>query len=237
MIALNEEAFIKSAIESCGFADYICLVDGGSTDQTVEIAHESTPDGVELIVKRVEWDNHFGNQRQAAYEMLPDDVTWWMRIDADEAYSLTFQDGVSDMLSLLPDTISAVRIRQTNLVIDTGHYAANLGGFETHPRIFRHMRTDEFWHQWVGEVHEFVQIMSLSGLQNIPHEQIATWSSEVIHYGWLSKTRRLERELLYMTMPGSGVVEVGDLTDRDYVVREIPTPHPGAMSHEQGDDE
>lgn len=222
MITFNEEEFIANAIASCDFARYICLVDGGSDDETINVARANVPDGVELIVKESEWGNHFGQQRQVAYDLVPDDIDWWMRIDADEAYSGVFRDGILNMLSSLPEDIMAVRIRQTNLIIDEEHYVANLGGFETHPRIFRHARGENLYHQWTGEVHEFVQVMSLNGLNLIPNDIIATWSSQVFHFGWLDDTRRKERERLYMTMPGSGVTKVGDLTDRKYFVRNMP---------------
>ena len=60
MIALNEKNFIARALSSCTFADEIVVVDGGSTDGTVQILQSHSK--VKLI--HHPWDNHFGRQRE-----------------------------------------------------------------------------------------------------------------------------------------------------------------------------
>jgi len=222
MIALNEEEFIENAVKSCRFADYLCVVDGGSKDKTIPTIKDSLPDGVELILDNKKWADHFSEQRQAAYDIIPDDVDWWMRLDADEMYSGMFVDSAREVLEALPEEILAIKIRQTNLFPDPDHYAANLGGFEAHPRIFRHIKNEYGYHQWTGQVHEYVQVMSLAGLNPIPHDLMVVWNAQVFHFGWLSHKRREERERLYSTMDGSGVTSVGDLTGRHFEVRDLP---------------
>lgn len=222
MIVLDEEEFIREAVNSCRFADYLCIVDGGSKDKTISVIEEVLPDGVELILGHREWGDHFGEQRQAAYYLVPGDATWWMRLDADEMYSGMFVNNVRSVLSNLPEEISAVKIRQTNLIPDKSHYAANLGGFEAHPRIFRHSKSEHVYHQWIGQVHEYVQVMSLAGLNPIPHAAQVVWNAQVFHFGWLSAERRSEREKLYLEMDGSGVTQAGDLTGRHFEIRELP---------------
>lgn len=222
MITLNEADYIQRAVHSTRFADYLCVVDGGSNDDTPRLIEEAVPEGVELIMGYRKWDDHFGFQRQAAYDLIPEDTDWWMRLDADEQYSGMLVETARDVLGSLPDEVVAAKIRQTNLFPDEDHYVANLGGFETHARIWRHIRTDTAYHQWTGQVHEFVQLMSLAGLNQIPLNNTVVWSAQVFHFGWLSLARRQEREVLYSTMPGSGVTKTGDLTDRHFEVRKLP---------------
>jgi glycosyltransferase involved in cell wall biosynthesis len=225
MIALNEQDYIGRAVKSCPFADYICIVDGGSEDKTEKVARKACPKGVDLVWQEVPWENDFGRQRQFALYLVPQDTEWWMRIDSDERYSREFVEGIRPMLDSLPPDIVAVRIRQTNLYPDEDHYVANLGGWETWPRIFRYIQDEEgqpiFY--WVGKVHEHVAGMTEKGLIDIPEEQIVTWNAQAFHYGWLEKARREEREDLYAEIPGSGVEKRGDLTNREYVIREVPS--------------
>jgi len=224
MIALNEAKFIARSVASCTFADYICIVDGGSNDATERLAREACPEGADLVWKVVPWSNHFGNQRQHALHLVPYDADWWLRIDSDERYSQDFIEGIRPTLESLPEDVLAVRIRQTNLTPDEDHYAASHGGWETHPRIFRNMQLPDGRHayQWVGQVHEYLKWMTDVGLIDIPEEKRVTYGAQVYHYGWLERARREEREDLYSEMPGSGIKKRGDLTERRYVIRELP---------------
>lgn len=228
LICRNEENYIRRAMHSCGFASHVALMDGESEDDTIPVAMDAlskvNPSCLKLV-SSAPWENDFGAQRQKAYELLAcvdgDDYVppeWWMRIDSDEEYSYAFQIGVIDMLNSLPQEVLAVRVRQTNLYPDTSHYVANIGGWETWPRIFRM----GYIYRWVGKVHEHVKMLTRDGLQDIPEDKIVTWNADVIHYGWLDKQRRIEREDLYRQIPGSGVTKRGDLLDRDYHIRLMP---------------
>lgn len=42
MIAMNEEHHIDRALSSCTFADEIVVVDGGSTDKTIDILQSNS---------------------------------------------------------------------------------------------------------------------------------------------------------------------------------------------------
>jgi glycosyltransferase involved in cell wall biosynthesis len=221
IIVTNEIDFIEPLLQRLSFCDHVCIADFGSTDGTVELIEKYG--GPNWYVAQVhQWPDDFGAARQVAYEIIPDAVDWWFRFDADETPSLAFIAGVRDALEALPPEITAVRIRQTNYVGDEGHYAANLGGFETHPRIFRHNKTVDQWNLWTGNVHEFVQTMTIDGLKPFMPHEIATWNVPVFHRGWLSQQRREDREDQYAEMSGSGVTGRGDLTDRHYDVRLVP---------------
>lgn len=219
MISLNEKSYIKQAIASCDFADYVCLADGGSRDGTLQKAAAAARQAdIEFIKKKARWADHFGNQRQEALMLVPEDVDWWIRLDCDEEYPALFRQNIRALLESLPDDCLAARIKQINL-IDEGIYSAGRGGWETWPRIFRNLRHDgdSAWH-WQGQVHEYCRLMTLRGLID---PEPANLNLSVIHYGWLSKERRQNREKLYLQMPGSGF-EAGSLTAREHVPRMLP---------------
>ncbi len=221
MIALNEAQYIHKAVSSCGFADEIVVVDGGSEDGTTNLIHIAAQEigVVNHTIERL-WGNHFGNQRQLSLLMVSDEADWWVRLDSDEVYPPVFVENIRSLLESVPDDCLCVRIRQVNLVDDSQHYSAARGGWETWPRIFRNIRLPDgspAW-KWIGQVHETPRLMGKTGL--VDPEPI-TFNLPVIHYGWLSDTRRQEREELYVEMNGSGF-KAGSLTKRTHVVRELP---------------
>jgi glycosyltransferase involved in cell wall biosynthesis len=110
MIALNEEDNIARALSSCGFSDEIVVVDGGSTDHTLEILQSH--DKVKVV--HHPWNGHFGNQRQFGLQHCTGD--WVIRLDADEAFSQLFEERIRHLLNLTPEEVVAYGVRQCNLV-------------------------------------------------------------------------------------------------------------------------
>jgi glycosyltransferase involved in cell wall biosynthesis len=104
LIAQNEADRIRPCLESVkGVADEIIVVDGGSTDGTVEICREYTD-----LVYETDWRGD-GVQKQRALERASNE--WVFRLDADERMSPELQAEVADILS--QDTIEekAFRVR------------------------------------------------------------------------------------------------------------------------------
>lgn len=99
IITFNEEANIRVACESLGWADEIVVVDSGSTDRTREIAEDC---GARVINK--DWPG-FASQKQFASEQAQHD--WVFSLDADER--------VSDELKA---SIAKVRERPTDKLAD-----------------------------------------------------------------------------------------------------------------------
>jgi glycosyltransferase involved in cell wall biosynthesis len=77
VITKNEEASIGRCLRSVAFADEMVVVDNGSTDKTVEIAHAL---GARVIEAR-DWPG-FGPQKNRALDAATGD--WVLSLDADE---------------------------------------------------------------------------------------------------------------------------------------------------------
>ncbi len=77
MIALNEEPRIAGALDSVAWADEIVVIDGASTDRTVEIARGK---GARVAVHP--WPGNFGTQITRSVEATTGD--WVFRLDCDE---------------------------------------------------------------------------------------------------------------------------------------------------------
>lgn len=81
IIALNEEPRIKNALLSMRpYVDEIVVVDGGSTDRTVEICKEI---GAKVVYRK--WSDDFGAQRNYMIDNSIGD--WIFFLDADETIS------------------------------------------------------------------------------------------------------------------------------------------------------
>ena len=79
-ITKNEEQFIKRWAESANEADYLLIVDTGSTDSTVELADHYADDVYSITVSP--W--RFDDARNAALSLIPSDIDMCISLDADE---------------------------------------------------------------------------------------------------------------------------------------------------------
>ncbi|RJQ13676.1 MAG: glycosyltransferase [Nitrospiraceae bacterium] len=186
MITLNEEKNITRALSSCSFADEIVVVDGGSSDGTIEIlkAHDK------VVLIQSPWKNHFGRQRQVSLEHCTGE--WVIRLDADEAFPQEFEEGIRKLLSSTPADVVGYNIHQCNLVGNEKYYSKIFDNYETNPRIWRNRPAIK----WELQVHEI--LVGLSGT-------IAQWDVFVVHYGFLDKKRYWQKGEYYTQVPESGI--------------------------------
>ncbi len=81
MIALNEEAFIGKCLRRVKpYVDEIIVVDGGSTDRTVEIARRHG-----AKIHHHKWPGHFAKQRNRSLKYATGE--WIVQVDPDETWS------------------------------------------------------------------------------------------------------------------------------------------------------
>lgn len=203
MIALNEEEYIARALSSCTFADEIVVVDGGSTDRTIEILQSH--DKVKIV--HHPWNDHFGNQRQLSLQHCTGD--WVIRLDADEAFSHLFEERIRHLLNHTPEDVVAYGVRQCNLVGNDAYYSRSADQYECIPRIWRNQSNI----RWESKIHE-----SLAGFTG----RILDWNAYVVHYGFLDKARFLQKAHSYAQIPGSLVDRPEDLVFRDYDFHPVP---------------
>lgn len=209
MIALNEAKNIARGLSCCTFADEIVVVDGGSTDGTL-----NTLKGHERVVLiQHPWEDHFGKQRQVSLGHCTGD--WVVRLDADEVFSREFEENIRQALELIPPDTVGCRIRQCNLVGNENFYAKIFDDYENMPRIWRNLPGI----RWEGQVHEI-----LSGLKG----NIGNWDAYVVHYGFLDKKRYWEKGILYSKIPDSKYTSPGELVYREYDIQ--PRPYRSRVS-------
>lgn len=91
MIAMNEEANLPRTLESVRWADELVIVDSGSTDRTIEIAHSS---GAKTSYHA--FGGH-GEQKNVALDLCTSE--WTLLLDADEVLSPELQKEIQDLLA------------------------------------------------------------------------------------------------------------------------------------------
>lgn len=94
LATFNEESNISECLESVsGLADEIIIVDGSSTDKTVEMAREY---GAKVVIT----DNQpiFHINKQKALELATKD--WILQLDADERVSSELQEEIKRIISM-----------------------------------------------------------------------------------------------------------------------------------------
>ncbi len=101
LIVQNEQEQLPAALESVAFCDEIVVVDGGSTDRTVEIARAA---GARVIENP--WPG-FAAQRNVALDVATSE--WVFELDADERVSPRLRASIEGMLrAVKPDVNIAV---------------------------------------------------------------------------------------------------------------------------------
>jgi glycosyltransferase involved in cell wall biosynthesis len=127
MIAMNEEANLPRTLESVKWADEIILVDSGSKDRTLEIAHSY---GVKT--SHHVFEGH-GEQKNVALDLCTMD--WILLLDADEVLSSELQQEIQQTLSMEPP-FSAYWIPRLNLIL--GRWMRHGGFYPDHKlRLFQ----------------------------------------------------------------------------------------------------
>lgn len=205
MITLNEEKNITRALSSCTFADEIVVVDGGSTDGTLDILRSH---GKVVLIQQT-WEGHFGKQRQISLDNCSGD--WVVRLDADEAFSQIIEENIRAVLESTPPDTVGYFIRQCNLVGDEKYYSNSADNYENIPRIWRNLKVA----RWEGRVHEL-----LTGLEGGFAKQ---WDVYIVHYGLLDKKRLWNKGLQYSQIEEAGFNTPEALIYRDYDVQLRPS--------------
>lgn len=96
VLTYNEEAFIKGCLEDLRpHVDWLCLLDGGSTDKTIEISAH-LPD---QIINKL-FSGSFATERNTAQDRLPPEYKWVLHCDADERFNKEFLNRMKAIISI-----------------------------------------------------------------------------------------------------------------------------------------
>jgi glycosyltransferase involved in cell wall biosynthesis len=146
IIARNEERYIERCLSSLTWADEIVLVDGGSTDRTLEISRDSSKSWIgKLKLVERKWSG-FKDQRNYAIRSASYD--WVLVVDADEECSTELAQKIRSILAE-EDPHRYYKVKRVEYFL----------GKPIRYGIWNPSYQDRFFHregiEYVNEVHEY----------------------------------------------------------------------------------
>lgn len=173
MICLNEEKFIKMCLTSLlGCVDEIIIVDGGSTDKTLDIIDEMNNPDIKVFHKK--WKGNYGKQREFAVRQAKGD--WIYQIDCDEVLG----DTGYLLREYAKKDFDVYNIEYVHFIRDLGHIDATQEVHISQNRFFRNKNVvynramHELAHSddWKNmETIRDIKVYHLGGLRDIIHVQ------------------------------------------------------------------
>lgn len=142
VIATDEEQRLPACLQSLGFCDEVVVVDGGSSDATVELARAA---GARVVENP--WPG-FAAQRNVALDAAAGE--WVLEIDADERVSPGLADEIAALVASPPAGVTMAALPMRDLFLGRA-----LGPSARYPR-YRHrlFRRGHFRHDESRSVHE-----------------------------------------------------------------------------------
>jgi glycosyltransferase involved in cell wall biosynthesis len=174
VIAQNEEVNLEACLLSAGgWAPQVFVVDGGSTDQTMEIARRC---GAHVYQHPF---THWADQRNWALQNLPLEGTWVFFLDADEQLTDAFKHALHQVLSKIPDEITGIYV-----CFDL-YFMNRLLSHAPEPPHLRIVRRGQA--SWIAQgAREYCR---LQGKTMVVHEALIHWDRRGLHY-WIEKQNR-----------------------------------------------
>ena len=184
ILTKNEEARIRRCLESVGWADEIVIVDGLSTDRTVEVCRQF---GARVIPHAFE--GSFAQERNLGLDSARGD--WVLQIDADDVVTPAFRTAVERILAE-PQPHAAYQFRRKSYLM--GRFMRYGGWYHYLPNLVRRDAV-----RYEGLVHERPVVRGTIGrleadIEHHPCEDLTAFLARHNRYTSLS-AQELFREL------------------------------------------
>ena len=176
IITLNEAARLAAALASVAWADEVVVVDGGSTDGTVDIARR-----LAARVEVREWPG-FAAQKNHAASLARHD--WILSLDADERVSPALAAALQAWRSSVP-AAHGYRIARASCYL--GEWIRTTDWYPDYQLRLYHRRAGT-WQS--ARVHESVRVTGITG----------SLSGEIEHYPYAKVSDHLQRIDRYTTL-------------------------------------
>ncbi len=171
IIAKNAENLLQDCLESLSFCTKIVLIDGGSSDNTVEIAKKH---GAAVFEHKVQ---DFSEMRN--FGLKKSDADWVFYIDVDERTTQELAQEIKKIVETNEESYAAYRIKRKNYYLGNNAWPY----IEKLERLFRRERLQE----WYGSLHESPRVKGEVG--DIP--------GFMLHYTHRTLTEMLEKTIMW----------------------------------------
>jgi len=184
IIALNEEDRIEGALKSCtGIADEIVVIDGYSTDKTVEIAERY---GAKVYMNPFV---DFGSQKNFALDKAGNQ--WVLNLDSDERVSETLEKEIRQLKQKPDNEIDADGFLIKRKTFYLGRWIKHSGWYPD--RKLRLFKKDKS--RWRGRIHEGLLLEGKTG-------KIA---GDILHFTYRNITDHISRLNRYSHMQAEDI--------------------------------
>jgi glycosyltransferase involved in cell wall biosynthesis len=152
ILTLNETEWIEHALAyAVTIADEIVIVDGGSTDNTLErVCAFMATSSVPITLLQHPMPDSFSQQRNYALAHCTGD--WILHMDADERYTTGLKDRLLPTLDSIPNEIVGFSIPTYYLAVDERHFQSY--DADPHIRLFRNLPNLKY----VRPIHEHLAL-------------------------------------------------------------------------------
>jgi len=182
IITKNEEEKIARCLESIKWADEVVVVDGYSTDRTVEICRQF---GAKIIQHQFEGD--FGMERNIGGDAASGD--WILQLDGDDVVTPGLKERIEEILkSDLP--YAAYKFRRKNFFL--GHFMRYGGWYHYYPHLYKKGLA-----RYNGRVHH---LLKTDG-------KIGTIEEAVEHYPFQNFEQFIDRQNRYTSLEAKEMLE------------------------------
>jgi N-acetylglucosaminyl-diphospho-decaprenol L-rhamnosyltransferase len=177
VLTLNEERHLPECLGSAaGLAERTLIVDSGSSDMTVEIAHQI---GVDVVFNGF---RGYASQRNAALRMVTQE--WTLFLDADERMTPAFRAELAETIRTAPPEVAGYWVARRNFMF--GHEIRGGGWWPDHQ--LRLLRRGQARYATDHEVHEVVEvagkIRTLSEpILHLNYDSMKEFRTKQVHYG------------------------------------------------------
>jgi len=188
IIAKNEEGKIRNCLESIKWVDEIVVVDGCSTDRTVEICKEY---GAKVIIHKFEGD--FGMERNIGNDNSTGD--WILQLDADEVVTEGFKKRMYEILKN-NTSYAAYGFRRKNYFF--GRFMKHGGWYHYSYHLFKKGKA-----HYDGKVHHKLVVSGKTGHIN----------ADVEHFPFQSFAQLMDRQNRYTSLEAKELYDLNGMMD------------------------
>ena len=199
VLTKNEEPRIARCLESVRWADEVIVIDGESTDRTVEICRQF---GARVIPHRFE--GSFAQERNLGLESARGD--WVLQIDADDIVTGEFQRAVERML-MDPPPYDALKFRRKSILM--GRFMRYGGWYHYLPNLVRRESV-----RYEGRVHE----------RPVVNGPVGVLDADIEHHPCDDLAAFISRHNRYTSLQALEFTEAGRLSDRRIVWEVVRRP-------------
>ncbi len=196
VITKNEESCIGRCLESVRWADELLVVDGESTDRTVEICRAF---GATVIIRP--FSGSFGEERNVGADAASGE--WVLQLDGDDVVSEDLRQAIGRFL-VDGTPHAAFNVRRKNNFL--GHWMLHGGWYHYYHTLYRKASC-----RFEGRVHHTLKVTGTIGVLDAP----------VLHYPFTSLEQFVTRQNRYTSLEAQEIFDRQGILDRRALRRQL----------------